>query len=76
MHQGVCVLATLSMSTFRRQLSLFVPEPARGPVDAVRQALDPQQHALIPAHVTLCRESELDPWPQVHTALARIGAWR
>lgn len=45
--------------TIRRQLSLYVPEPQRSTIDAVRAVLDPVQHALIPAHVTLCREDEL-----------------
>ncbi len=45
--------------TIRRQLSLFAPESQRNGIDAVRVLLDPVQHALIPAHVTLCREDEL-----------------
>ncbi len=48
----------------RRQLSLLVPEAQRARVDDVRQRLDPRQHALIPAHVTLCREDEL-PAPEI-----------
>ena len=43
----------------RRQLSLYAPEPQRSVIDAVRAVLDPVQHRLIPAHVTLCREDEL-----------------
>lgn len=61
------------MPTFRRQLTLFVPEPVRAPVEAVRRTLDPRQHALIPAHVTLCREDELEPWAQVQATLATLG---
>lgn len=45
----------------RRQLSLFLPQPARGIVDRVRARVDPVQHRLIPAHVTLCREDEVGP---------------
>ncbi|MFN0099661.1 MAG: 2'-5' RNA ligase family protein [Gemmatimonadaceae bacterium] len=45
--------------TIRRQLSLFAPDAARGLLDALRAVLDPVQHRLIPAHVTLCREDEL-----------------
>jgi hypothetical protein len=44
----------------RHQLSLFVPPEASGPFEAVRRAVDPVQHRLIPAHVTLCREDELE----------------
>jgi putative acetyltransferase len=47
------------MQQVRRQLSLYVPDPQRAGIDAVRAVLDPVQHALIPAHVTLCREDEL-----------------
>lgn len=45
--------------TVRRQLSLYVPEPAGAALEAVRRVLDPVQHALIPAHVTLCRDDEI-----------------
>lgn len=44
----------------RRQLSLYVPEHAAAQIEAVRRVLDPVQQALIPAHVTLCRDDELD----------------
>lgn len=43
----------------RLQLTLFVPEPAAGTIEGMRRVLDPVQHALIAAHVTLCREDEL-----------------
>lgn len=43
----------------RDQLTLFLPPPHAGRVEAVRQVVDPVQHRLIPAHVTLCREDEL-----------------
>jgi hypothetical protein len=46
--------------TIRRQLSLYVPEPIATRLEAVRRVLDPVQHALIPAHVTLCRDDELE----------------
>lgn len=43
----------------RRQLSLLVPEAERSVIEPIRQRLDPIQHSLIPAHVTLCRDNEL-----------------
>ena len=43
----------------RRQLTLFVPHAEAAPIEALRATLDPVQHALIAAHVTLCREDEL-----------------
>ncbi len=52
----------------RRQLTLFVSRDAARAIETVRARLDPVQHRLIPAHVTLCREDEL----------ARLGedGWR
>ncbi len=44
----------------RRQLTLFVPPDVSSEIEAVRQAVDPVQHALIAAHVTLAREDELE----------------
>ena len=43
----------------RQQLSLYVPTDTAGPIEQVRQRVDPVQHGLIPAHITLCREDEL-----------------
>lgn len=43
----------------RRQLSLYLPGDVAAPIEAVRRVLDPMQHALIPAHVTLCRDEEV-----------------
>ncbi|MEM9169736.1 MAG: 2'-5' RNA ligase family protein [Pseudomonadota bacterium] len=42
----------------RRQLSLFIPTDQAGALEAVRARLDPVQYALIPAHVTACRDAE------------------
>jgi 2'-5' RNA ligase superfamily len=44
----------------RQQLTLFVPSDASVELEAVRQVVDPVQHRLIAAHVTLCREDELE----------------
>lgn len=46
-------------ATTRVQLTLFLTGPPATAVEAVRRALDPIQAALIPAHVTCCREDEL-----------------
>jgi len=60
----------------RRQLTVFVPQDDAPAIEAVRERLDPVQHRLIPAHVTLCREDELaqcspDAW---RDRLAASGA--
>jgi len=57
------------MQSFRRQLTLFLPEHEKHQVDAIRQWLDPRQHQIIAAHVTLCRETEIENWAKVHAAL-------
>jgi 2'-5' RNA ligase len=44
----------------RTQLSLYVPHAAAGAMEAVRALLDPVQASLIPVHITLCREDELE----------------
>ena len=54
----------------RRQLSLFLPEAQGSLVEPIRQRLDPIQHALIPAHVTLCRHDEL---PDLQHLILRLG---
>lgn len=45
----------------RVQLSLYLPASEAETIEPVRRLLDPVQHGLIPAHVTLCREEELAP---------------
>jgi len=44
----------------RLQLSLYVAEPAARELEGLRALLDPLQHALIPAHVTLARDGDID----------------
>jgi hypothetical protein len=58
----------------RRQLTLFLPEDARSVVERVRKRLDPVQYALIRAHVTLCRDDELSPWPMIRDRLRSLSA--
>jgi 2'-5' RNA ligase len=43
----------------RRQLSLFVPSDGSAQLEALRTLLDPVQASLIPAHATLCRETDI-----------------
>lgn len=44
----------------RRQLTLFVPPSVSTILEPIRHLLDPVQAELIRAHVTLCREDELE----------------
>lgn len=58
----------------RLQLTLFVPRPWAARLDALRLRLDPVQASLIAAHVTLCREDEierLDRW----SLFSRVQQW-
>ena len=49
------------MSHQRRQLTLFVDEKQSAAIERIRQKLNPLQYGLIKAHVTLCREDEIEP---------------
>lgn len=48
------------MEKIRRQLTLFIDDP-NGNVEKIRAEFNPIQYNLIPAHVTLCREDEIEP---------------
>ena len=48
------------MEIIRRQLTLFINEP-NGNIERIRAEFNPVQFELIPAHVTLCREDEIEP---------------
>ncbi len=52
------------MDKIRRQLTLFVNEP-NGDIEKIRAEFNPKQYHLIPAHVTLCREDEIEPIEKV-----------
>lgn len=60
------------MPTLRRQLSMFVPAGQAAAIEAVRALVDPVQHRLIPAHVTLCREDELQELAAIEMRLQGI----
>ncbi len=55
----------------RRQLTLFVSEP-NGVIEKIRADYNPLQFLLIPAHITLCREDEIEPLDQVIRNLRSI----
>lgn len=46
--------------SIRFQLTLFATGPVAERIEEVRRTLDPVQFRLIPAHVTLCREDEIE----------------
>ena len=48
------------MQEIRRQLTLFINQPD-GNIERIRSKYNHVQFNLIPAHVTLCREDEIEP---------------
>jgi len=48
------------MSEVRRQLTLFI-DGSNDAIEKIRAEYNPKQYELIPAHVTLCREDEIEP---------------
>ena len=66
----------MNSTNTRVQLTLFVPSPTAERVETVRRLVDPIQHGLIPAHVTLCREDELGQFrtDMLKSRLAEVAA--
>jgi 2'-5' RNA ligase len=62
------------MSTKRIQLTLFVGENESEPIEQIRREFDPIQHAIIGAHVTLCREDELEQIEKVMRNIEALNA--
>lgn len=56
----------------RKQLTLFLPDTAAA-IEKIRAEFNPEQFKLIPAHVTLCREEELEPLEPVIDRLRSIS---
>lgn len=59
--------------TFRRQATLYLPPPYSAAIDRLRAIYNPAQHALIRAHVTLCREDEVEDWSVLERRLLAIA---
>ena len=60
------------MGNIRRQLTLFVDETNAGIIENIRQTFNPEQHAIIKSHVTLCREDEIEPIEMMIQNLANL----
>ena len=60
------------MHKIRKQLSMYVPGDAAKDLEDVRKTVDPIQHGLIPAHITLCREDELGDLSKLKDRLSNI----
>ena len=57
------------MPRTRRQLSMYIPPEQASIIETVRSMVDPIQHQLIPAHVTLCRDNELNNFAGIEDRL-------
>jgi hypothetical protein len=55
----------------RRQLTLFVPHAQSEVIEKIRAEFNPVQFRIINAHVTLCREDEIEPLDQIISNLQR-----
>lgn len=56
----------------RRQLTLFLPEATSIIIEKIRKQYNPVQYALIKAHLTLCREDEIENLDQVLHTLSQL----
>ncbi|MEO0527173.1 MAG: 2'-5' RNA ligase family protein [Bacteroidota bacterium] len=63
------------MENSRKQLTLFIHEPS-GNIEKIRAEYNPIQYHLIPAHVTLCREDEIEPTEKTIERITSIALER
>ena len=61
------------MHKTRQQLSLYLPNDSLNKIESVRRVADPIQYRLIPAHITLCREDEIEHVGGIATLAARLA---
>jgi len=59
-------------SNIRRQLTLFVEPNDAVTIEQIRQEFNPRQFEIIKAHVTLCREDEIENLDQVLSNLIML----
>lgn len=59
------------MKRTRRQLTLFITEP-NDSIEKVRAEFNPVQFNLISAHITLCREDEIEKFEDVEERIKSI----
>lgn len=61
------------MPIIRKQLTLFLSDSSSHAIEDIRRRFNPIQYDLIAAHVTLCREDEIEP---IHAKLQNIESIR
>ncbi len=60
-------------NNIRRQLTLFVENEDAVSIEEIRKRYNPKQFELIPCHVTLCREDEIENLEQVKLNLSVLN---
>lgn len=60
----------------RRQITLLVPNPQSTCINAVRRRYNPIQAKLISAHLTLCRDDEVEDWLELQARVISLGLSR
>ncbi|MEZ4685975.1 MAG: 2'-5' RNA ligase family protein [Bacteroidia bacterium] len=63
------------MERNRKQLTLFINEP-NGSIEKIRAKFNPVQYNLIKAHITLCREDEIEPIGEIIQRIKSISLER
>jgi 2'-5' RNA ligase len=61
------------LAQHRKQLTLFVHPKDAVQIEEIRANYNPVQYQLIPAHVTLCREDEIEPLAEIITRIQAIA---
>lgn len=64
------------MNQIRIQLTLFLDEHESETIEKIRKEFNPKQHELIGAHITLCREDELEQIGKVISNLEKLNLGR
>lgn len=62
----------MAIKNKRRQLTLFVSKNEVNVIEQIRKKYNPIQYNLIAAHITLCREDELEKWEFIEQNLAKL----
>jgi 2'-5' RNA ligase len=61
------------MNNIRRQLTLFLDDQESESIEQIRNKFNPEQYQLIKAHVTLCREDEIEDLTRVLINLEKLS---
>ncbi|MFB9053816.1 2'-5' RNA ligase family protein [Formosa undariae] len=60
------------MNTIRKRLTLFIEKSSEN-IEKIRATYNPEQFHLIPCHITLCRENEIEPISKIIERITSIN---